>query len=92
MDWTGFLSMKITNNALLFRLIYMHNIYICRLTNLDDYSLRIQMWDTDSNHAEVTYERFRLTDAATYNVEDGQVTTLAHERDPVHDMNVGELR
>ena len=29
------------------------------------------MWDTDSNHAEVTYERFRLTDAATYNLEVG---------------------
>ena len=41
------------------------------MTNLDDYSLRIEMWNTDSNRAEVTYERFRLTDAATYNVEVG---------------------
>ena len=45
--------------------------HICRLTNLDDYSLRIQMWDADSNHAEVTYERFRLTDEVTYNLEVG---------------------
>ena len=29
------------------------------------------MWDADSNHAEVTYERFRLTDEATYNLEVG---------------------
>ena len=29
------------------------------------------MWDTSSNHAEVTYERFRLTDEATYNLEVG---------------------
>ena len=39
------------------------------MTNSDDYSLRIQMWDTDSNYAEVSYGKFKLSDKDTCNLE-----------------------
>ena len=41
------------------------------MTNSGDYTLRIQMWDTDSNYAEVIYGTFRLSDKDTYNLEVG---------------------
>ena len=39
------------------------------MTNSNDYTLRIQLWDADSNYAELSYETFRLLNDDKYNLE-----------------------
>ena len=53
------------------KIVGFSKYYFHRLTNSDYYSLRIQMWDTDSSYAEVSYGKFKLSDKDTYNLEVG---------------------